>query len=103
VPLFEADFQNWLLDVIYAPVDRMHFTGTFLYTRTDNYDEYLYGLPLGADYDRIAVGAGVAWQVREHCTLEPKYRMYLYHTNPDAESGGYTAHVLSLELVLGLG
>lgn len=104
LPRFNSDVNTWLLAVNYAPRKNFSFNNAFHYSVARNFDDFSsFGLPLGADYEIVDVETGIAWNPCEKLTVEPKYGLYTYIPNPNAEFGEYTAHALTLELKLAWG
>ncbi|MBI4352464.1 MAG: hypothetical protein HY593_00910 [Candidatus Omnitrophica bacterium] len=98
-PTFNADVYSWLFGTEYAWRPEVILTGFFQYSRAANFNDFSdVGLPLGVDYKQMDLTAGCRWKVNKDMELEPKYSLYQYYANPDAEYGNYNAHLFWLEM-----
>ena len=71
------------------------------YSRAPDFNDFTArGLPLGPDYSMVNVETNFKWKMTERITLEPKYSLYYYLANSNAELGDYIAHVITLEINL---
>ncbi len=99
IPSFKANVHTWLFSTEYTPAASVVLTGTLQYTAARNFNDFFtYGLPYGADFDEVNLTTGVQWTLKENTKIEAEYGLYHYQPNPNAEVGGYDAHLISLVL-----
>ena len=104
LPEFNADVNTFMFSTSYVPGEKVSINNAIYYSRARNFNDYTaFGLPLGADFDRVDLESGIKWNVRDHVAIEPKYALYYYHANSNAEFGDYVAHLISCEVTLGWG
>lgn len=99
LPAFHTDVDSWLASADYSVCRNLALTGTLLYSRADNFDDFTAagGLPLGTDDERVDVTAGLKWTPKEDVSVGLEYAYYHYASNPNAGPGDYDAHVVGVE------
>jgi len=103
-PGFNANVDTWTLSTSYMPRENLSFIQSVQYARADNFNDFTaIGLPIGSDYRKLDLEAGLKWNVNEKVTVEPKYGLYYYLANSNAEFGDYIAHLISCEISLAWG
>ncbi len=104
VPTFNSGVDSWFINIFYMLNEKIHFDGTVLYSRADNFNDFTdIGLPLGADFNRIDVAFGCKWTPKKDFSLGPKYEFYHYGANHKAEYGDYNVNVVGLEASIAWG
>ncbi len=101
LPSFNGDVNSVLLSSSYIPKQNLSYTGSILYSKTDNFDDYTsVGLPLGPASDRVDLTFDMKWNPKEDITIQPRYAFYWYDGNSSVDVGDYNAHVIWLDLGL---
>ena len=99
-PRFNSNVDTWMLGADYAPKSFLLLTSHLLYSQARNFNDdfILFGLPLGADFQRIDLTTGITWSIREDVSVGTEYGYYHYLPNDNVQSGEYTAHVIWLDV-----
>jgi hypothetical protein len=80
----------------YAIDDKTDFTLEYSYSRSDNFtDNSSAGLPLGLNFERHAVQAGISRKIHKNVTAHLRYGFYSYDESSTGGINNYIAHLAS--------
>ncbi|MBI3996999.1 MAG: hypothetical protein HY352_05000 [Candidatus Omnitrophica bacterium] len=101
IPTFNADVNTWLLGADYTFKPNITLNGALQYSSANNFNDYANtGLPLGADFHKLDLTAGMKWSPMrlKDTSIGAEYGLYTYNPNENVEVGDYKAHMISFEV-----
>jgi len=96
VVAYEGNVYTVMGTAGYALNEKTDLTLEYTYSRADSFaNSPAAGLPLGVDYQRHAILAGLSRKIRDNITARLRYGFYEYNETSSGGFRDYTAHLVS--------
>jgi hypothetical protein len=90
---YEGDVYSVLTSARFVLTERTDVFAAYNFSKADyGQDNYAEGLPLGMEFTRQAVSAGIARRLTEACVVSLRYAYYQYDEPSSRGVNDYTAH-----------